>query len=122
MKVLIVDDHDANLKVLSVILKKSFLGLLVDCAENGRQAVDLALETKYDLILMDINMPVMDGCEATRKIREAYDHQNIIAMTAVNKQRLAEIAEMKIFELIISKPFNPSLLIETLKDYLPASA
>ncbi|MEO1229392.1 MAG: response regulator, partial [Myxococcota bacterium] len=67
-RVLVVDDDATNRLVLSRLLAR--LGLEVERAEHGAQAVERALEAPFDLILMDCEMPVMDGFEATLKIRE----------------------------------------------------
>lgn len=66
--VLVVDDTATNRQILSVFLKK--LGHVVDLAENGAQAVDLFAAKNYDVVIMDVMMPVMDGYEATRRIKE----------------------------------------------------
>ena len=79
MKVLVVDDMSANRKLLVWMLEDD--GFEVIEAENGKQAVDLFLQTQPNLVLMDVMMPVMDGFTATRVIRERGDVP-IIALTA----------------------------------------
>ncbi|MFZ5593726.1 MAG: ATP-binding protein [Pseudomonadota bacterium] len=83
-KVLVVEDNAVNLKVAVAMLTK--LGCAnLDIAENGRQAVDAVLTQKYDLVLMDCQMPVLDGYEAARQIRAAEGserHTTIVALTA----------------------------------------
>ncbi len=68
LKVLLCEDNEVNMKVAMIILKR--FGFEVDMAENGQEAVNKFMYIKYDLILMDCMMPIMDGFEATRRIRE----------------------------------------------------
>ncbi len=82
-RVLLVEDNVANQLVVSNILERS--GLHVDVASNGKEAVAVASELSYDIILMDISMPEMDGMEATQKIRalsSGVSNIPIVALTA----------------------------------------
>jgi len=82
LSILLVDDCDMNRRVISLMLRK--LGHQADMAENGAEAIEALENRHYDLVLMDIEMPVMDGFEATKIIRRRW-HQNpkIIAVTAL---------------------------------------
>ena len=77
--ILVAEDTESNFLLLSIILRKEFK---VSRACNGQEAVDRCLESEPDLILMDIKMPVMDGLEATRALREKGVKIPIIALTA----------------------------------------
>jgi len=82
---LIVEDNFINQKVLLSVLKYSKMD--IDIANNGKEAVDLVHAKRYNLVLMDINMPVMDGYTATLKIREAgFDKLPIVALSALTSK------------------------------------
>ena len=94
--VLVVEDNEVNQQLAVLRLKRH--GFDVDVAENGREAVELAQDGDYDLILMDCYMPVLDGFSATGKIREAEgdgSHTPILAMTAgaldADRQRCVDV-------------------------------
>jgi CheY-like chemotaxis protein len=113
--VLIVEDNTVNIFVATKFIEKWSGHVIV--AENGEQAVVKARELKPSLILMDLQMPVMDGYEATAKIREFDKVTPIIALTASATLDTKD----KTFDVgmndYISKPFNPSELYVTIKKY-----
>jgi CheY-like chemotaxis protein len=78
--ILLVEDNELNRDMLSRRLERK--GYTIAIAVDGQQAVDMAAATPYDLILMDMSLPVMDGWEATRQIRAAGNKVPIIALTA----------------------------------------
>lgn len=80
MKVLVAEDNEINQILIQTILEDTNFSVLM--VENGQEAVDVALSTKVDLVLMDVQMPIMDGYEATRKIRIHKPHLPIVALSA----------------------------------------
>ncbi|QNJ97320.1 response regulator [Constantimarinum furrinae] len=111
-RILIVEDNRINQTVTKKILEKH--GAKSTIAENGNEAIKLVKNENYDLILMDINMPVKNGIDATREIRQFDIFTPIVALTAV------EIEEMKfsIYECgmndIIVKPYDITKFIQTI--------
>lgn len=118
MKFLIVEDCEMNALVATGFLKKYNPAIEVDYAVNGQEGVDLALENHYDIILMDINMPIMDGITATRIIKKQNKDQLIIAVTAVGMDHIEERNALTIFDQILLKPLNHELFIKTLDSIL----
>jgi len=82
MNILIAEDNLINQKLATHILNK--MGYQADLASNGREAVDAVLAKKYDVVLMDVQMPEMDGLEATRFIRGNVEQQPVIIATTAN--------------------------------------
>jgi len=118
-RVLLAEDNPINQKVmLRTLARLGFKG--VDLAANGREAVTLATESRapYDLILMDINMPMLDGVQATREIRKAGLHVPIIAMTANALKGQKETYIAKGMTAYIAKPVDRALLIKLLLNCL----
>ena len=78
-KILIAEDNDSNFILMTYILKKYYQ---FERAKNGQEAVEMAEKNTYDIVLMDIKMPIMDGLEATKAIKEKFPNLPIIALTA----------------------------------------
>ena len=120
-EVLLVEDNIDNQKLVSLFLRRA--GARADLAENGQRAVELATQHAYDLILMDLQMPVMGGVEATRTLRQHGYSGAIVALTAnAMKSDIEACAEAGCDELI-AKPIQQDKLNRLLVRYLrPAVA
>ncbi|ADR34444.1 integral membrane sensor hybrid histidine kinase [Sulfuricurvum kujiense DSM 16994] len=117
-KILIVDDIEENRILLHEFLNE--FGFEIEEAVDGLEATELIREHAYDLVLTDIRMPRMDGWEAIRFIRDELSNHTlpVVAVTAsVMKEDYEHL--MKVFDGIIEKPVNKSLLISTLQRFLP---
>jgi signal transduction histidine kinase len=115
LKVLLVEDNVINIKIAEKILKQ--WNVSVDTAENGLIAIEKFKLNAYDIILMDLSMPVMDGYEATAIIRSTNTLIPIVALTASSSFNYLEKAiQIGVNEYII-KPFNPKELNMKLRKY-----
>ncbi|MCK4737204.1 MAG: response regulator [Sulfurimonas sp.] len=118
-KVLIVEDNITNQLVLLGLLEDYILE--IDVANNGQEAVDMFKENNYELIFMDIQMPIMDGYEATKIIRELDENIPIIALTA---NAMIEDTQKTIdagMNEHITKPLNVKELFDTLRKYIKSN-
>ncbi len=119
-RVLLVEDVLVNQKIAAVILHK--MGIDVDVAENGQEALSKLAKAQYDVILMDCQMPVMDGYEATRAIREREKNDNqrtpIIALTANAMEGDRHKCLNSGMDDFISKPFQRADLEEVIRRWL----
>ncbi len=117
MKILVVEDLLDNQLLIKLVLKPTYAQ--VDIASNGNDGVALAVANGYDAILMDIQMPFMDGHEATRSIRSEGCFTPIIALTAnavaEEKQKCADSG----FTEFMTKPLDLKTLLQTLARYAP---
>jgi PAS domain S-box-containing protein len=117
--ILLVEDNDINRLYAGSILKSC--GCKVEVAENGLVGIGKLKSERIDLILMDIQMPVMDGFEATKSIRvgdKATKDVPIIALTANATPKVVERLRVSGFNAYLSKPFTPEELYSTLEKYL----
>ena len=114
---LIVDDEEFNLYLIKNILNA--WGVSFTEAYNGQEAVELALKNSYDLILMDIRMPVMDGYEATKQILKYCSTTKIIALTATTKSTDVQNIELAGMHAFLQKPFAEPDLLATIQKLFP---
>ncbi len=114
LDVLLVEDNMVNQQVAREILKG--IGARVSIANDGVEAIEMVENSRYDVVLMDIQMPRMDGLSATRKLRERYTAEQlpIIAMTANVMAEDRERAMASGMNGFLGKPINIPLLIDTL--------
>lgn len=113
-KILLVEDNEVNRLVASELLEQA--KITVDCAENGQLALDKLAENSYDCVLMDVQMPVMDGYQATRELRklETPNYLPVVAMTAnVLGDARAKCLQAGMDDFI-GKPILPDTLYATL--------
>jgi len=120
-RVLVVDDSDINLQIACELLEK--VPLVLDTASDGQEAVDMVRSREYDCVLIDIQMPGMDGYTATGLIRQDYpfDELPVIAMTAnVMSEDRARTRDAGM-NGHVGKPVDPSDLYQALLDAIPAA-
>ena len=121
LRVLIAEDNDMNVVVTSSFLKQ--WGVVFDVAKNGLEAVKLYKENQYDVVLMDLQMPQMDGFEATKEIRDyekSIDIRTpIIALTASALSESRNQVVRSGMDGFVSKPFKPEHLLEKLANHMP---
>lgn len=117
--VILAEDNKDHQKLIRELLKKYSINL--DIVYNGKELLEmLALGKKYDLVLMDIQMPVMDGYAATTAIRKnpKYNDLLIIGLTAFAMDGDVQVAISKGMNDYITKPIDKEILFETLSRYL----
>ena len=115
-KILLVEDNKMNRMVIHLLFEK--FNIELDDAFNGKEAVEKFKENHYDMILMDIQMPIMNGYEATKLIREIDSNIPIIALSANSmKEDIEKSLEVGMNEHL-AKPINMEQLLKILKKYL----
>ncbi len=114
LTILVVDDNEDLLDTFSMILKRQ--GFCVETADNGASAVNKFREHNFDVTLMDIVMPEMNGVEAFRKIRELDPEASVILMTAYSEEELIQMAKEEGARKVINKPIRIDQLIELIQE------
>jgi CheY-like chemotaxis protein len=120
-QVLVVEDHPVNQKLVGVLLGR--MGCRVEFCENGQLAVDRVQQEHFDLVLMDVNMPVMDGLTATRLIRAlpgAFAQMPIVVFTADVMNEARDQALVAGANDFITKPVNVAQLRSVVQKYTAA--
>jgi len=116
-KLLIVDDNELNQHVLKAFLAESHAK--IDVVNNGQEALDILAIESYDLVFMDVQMPVMDGLTAADKIRKVLKlNVPIIAMTAHTMQEDIDRSLTSGMNIHLTKPINPELMFKTITKLL----
>jgi signal transduction histidine kinase/CheY-like chemotaxis protein/HPt (histidine-containing phosphotransfer) domain-containing protein len=122
VRVLLAEDNEVNRLVATELLE--LVGCRVTVAVDGQAAMDKAFDGKYDVILMDCQMPVLDGFEATRRIRETEarsgmdEHRKIIALTANAIKGDRELCLAAGMDEYLTKPIEPAELLKTIRSVL----
>ncbi|MGE0607854.1 MAG: ATP-binding protein [Pirellulales bacterium] len=119
-KILVADDGESNRNLIQLVLRRA--GVEVVLVENGQQAVDAALSQHFDLILMDMQMPVLDGYAATAALRQSGYELPIIALTAHAMQGNEEKCRAAGCSEFLTKPINIDRLLAKLAEVLAATS
>lgn len=115
-KILVVDDGQANRRLIKLILERA--GCTVDEAENGQIGFEMATGSHYDVVLMDMQMPVLDGYQATKKLRDHDYTKPVVALTANAMTGDQEKCAKAGCDGFLAKPVDIDQLLATLNGYL----
>lgn len=117
-KILVVEDNENNMYLMRFMLQKA--GYHVIEARDGKTGVEIALKEKPDLILMDMQLPIMDGYQASKKIRESEDMKEIpiIAVTSYAMVGDREKSLNAGCTAYLEKPINPEIFMQQINKYL----
>lgn len=116
LSILIAEDHPVNLQIMQAYLKKR--GYAADAVLNGLQAVEAVRLHRYDLVFMDVQMPLLDGFEAAMRIREEHGrYPVIIGATAFAQKEDKEMCLRAGMQDFISKPIRPEELDRVLREW-----
>ena len=113
--ILVAEDNDSNYILMTYILKSRYQ---FKRAKNGQEAVLMVDEGGFDLVLMDIKMPVMDGLEATAKIKAAHPEVPVVALTANAFDSDRQLAMKAGCDGFLSKPISSEKCLETIAKFI----
>ncbi|MCP4355672.1 MAG: response regulator [Proteobacteria bacterium] len=116
LNVLLVEDNEISQMIVSDILKRK--GHKVEIARHGKVAVDKASMNKYDVILMDLQMPIMNGIEATKHIRNLDNNTPIVGMTSNIAERVKDECKLAGMDKYLTKPVTSSSLMKAIDDII----
>ena len=114
--VLIVEDNDYNLRLMSYVVKRA--GYTVIAANSGEKGVEMAAGQRPELIIMDINLPGIDGLETTRRIRDFGGRMPIVAITSRAMTGDRETILEAGCNGYIEKPYDPSTVMEQIREFI----
>ena len=114
-RILVAEDNDSNFILMTYILKKFYE---FDRAKNGLEAIELVEKGHYDVVLMDIKMPVMDGMEATKLIKEKHPNLPIIALTANAFDSDRQLAFEAGCDEFLPKPISSDVCLKTIAKFI----
>ena len=114
-KILIAEDNDSNFVLMTYILKKFYQ---FDRARNGQEAVEMVDKDQYDIVLMDIKMPVMTGLEATKLIKAKYPDLPVVALTANAFDSDRQAAVEAGCDDFLAKPVSSEACLSTIKRFV----
>ncbi len=114
-KILVAEDNDSNYILMTYILRRYYE---FDRAKNGKEAVELIDNGGYDLVLMDIKMPIMDGLEATAEIKEKHPDFPVIALTANAFDSDRQLAMKAGCDDFLSKPVSSEKCLATIEKFI----
>lgn len=112
LKILIAEDNLLNQKIISILIQR--LGWHYHIVDNGKKAVDECQNNSYDVILMDIDMPVMNGWDATIEIKRQNPEIPVIALTAYSEEIFRERSFAAGMDYFLAKPYNQTEIEKTI--------
>ena len=118
-RILLVDDNRSIQNVLSTLLR--FMGFEVALADNGVEALSLFLDNSFDLVLTDVEMPIMDGWSLTHCIKERSRNTPVVLMTGGDRETVCKKVEREPVDSVIFKPFRLEDLQRTVQGALAST-